>query len=110
MICEYLDTCSFIQHVSNIVPFTMNMIKVRYCELDKTKCARYRLAKICYMEMIPYNLRPSDDMKAMELVESKLNETCQKLYGNGREEISACSASSLGLNEKEICKPETPNL
>ena len=65
------------------------MMKIKFCEFDKTKCARYRLAKICYMEMIPYNLWPSDDMKAIELLESKLYETREKLYGCSREEIPA---------------------
>ena len=64
MICEYQDSCSLIQHMSNIVPFTMNMINLKYCQFNKDKCARYSLAQIFGMEIIPYNLWPSDDMGA----------------------------------------------
>lgn len=87
MKCEYLETCSLIQHMSKIVPFTVNIMKIKYCELNKKKCARYKLMQIFEMVQLPANMWPSDEMKALELLESKLNETHKKLYGTDRKEI-----------------------
>ena len=74
MNCEHFNTCSFIQHMSKIQPFTVNIAKIKYCDFNSHKCARFRLAKICHMENIPFDLSPVDGMKALELLESKLNE------------------------------------
>jgi hypothetical protein len=41
------------------------------------------------METIPYNLWPSDEIKASERMESSLTEVRKKLYGIDREEIPA---------------------
>jgi hypothetical protein len=87
MTCEHVNTCSFIQHMSKKVPFTINMVKIKYCEFNKNRCARYGLLRVFKMEKIPDDLWPSDDMKALELSELKLNEARKKLYGCSREEI-----------------------
>ena len=81
MICEHLNTCSFINGMSASGPVTANLIKVKYCNSDKGMCARYRLARISSMDIIPNDLWPSDDMKFYELLESTLNETREGLYG-----------------------------
>ena len=75
MMCEHIDTCSIIRHMNNIVPFTTNMTKIKYCEFNKIKCARYRLSQFLGIEIIPGNLWPGDDIKALELSELKLNKT-----------------------------------
>lgn len=89
MTCEQMSTCALIQHMSTVVPFTINITKIKYCELNKHKCARYKLMQFFEITQIPYNLWPSDEMKALELLEAKLNETHKKLYGCNREEMPA---------------------
>ncbi len=89
MICEHLNTCSIIQHMSKIVPFTINMVKIKYCEFNKEKCARYNLLDVFEMEKIPDDLWPTDEFRGLELSESKLCETREKLYGCPREDIPA---------------------
>ena len=75
--------------MSDIVPFTINVIKIKYCELNKHKCARYKLVERFGNIELPYNMWPSDDIKALELLEERLNETHKKLYGYRKEEIPA---------------------
>ncbi len=75
--------------MSKIVPFTVNMVKVKYCELNKHKCARYKLLQVMELDKIPDNLWPGDEIKAMELLEEKLHESHKKLYGCTRCEIPA---------------------
>ena len=71
MPCEHSNICYIIKHMSNVVPFTINMIKAKYCELNKNKCARYKLLQVFEVGKIPDDLWPNDDMKAMELLEGK---------------------------------------
>ena len=81
MICEHLDTCSLIHHMGKSVPYTINMMKIKYCEFNKFRCVRYKLSQVFSMEDIPVTLWLSDEMRGMELLESKLNETHRKLHG-----------------------------
>ena len=85
--CEQINSCSLIQNMSNIVPFTINMVKLKYCEFNKNRCARYELLQVYELDEIPVDLWPNDEIKALELLELKLNETHKKLYGIDREEI-----------------------
>ena|ERR1700674_1339909 len=86
--CEHIDTCFIIKHMSKIVPFTINMMKIKYCEFNKDRCARYKLLEVFEMENIPNDLWPSDEFRRLELSESKLHETRKKLYGSNLEEIT----------------------
>jgi hypothetical protein len=81
MICEHLDTCALIRQMVKSVPFTINMMKIKYCEFNKCRCVRYKLSQVCGMEEIPVTLWPGDEMRGLELLEAKLNETRNKLYG-----------------------------
>ena len=81
MTCEHLNTCSIIRHMNDIVPFTTNMVKIKYCEFNKHACARYRLSQLLGIDEIPANLWPGDDMKSLELSESKLNEARTAIHG-----------------------------
>ena len=89
MNCEHMNTCSIIQHMSKIVPFTVNMMKIKYCEFNKNRCARYQLQRVLEMDKIPDDLWPTDEFRGLELSESKLNETHKKLYGSNLEDTSA---------------------
>lgn len=74
MICEYIKSCPFIKHMSNIVPFAVNMAKIQYCEYDKHQCERYKLSELFpYMEL-PDDLWPSDETKALEIIEMEFRE------------------------------------
>jgi len=75
--------------MSKSVPFTVYMTKIRYCEFNKNRCARYKLLQVFEIGQIPDTLWPSDGMKAIELIESRLIEKRQKLYGCTVEEIPA---------------------
>jgi hypothetical protein len=73
MICERLSTCAFVEYMIKIVPFTVNMMKIKYCKYDKNRCARYRLSKVLQVMEIPDDLWPGDDIKALEIIEKKFN-------------------------------------
>jgi hypothetical protein len=75
--------------MGRIVPFTVNMMKIKYCEFNKSRCARYILLQVYEMDKIPNDLWPTDEFRGLELYESKLNETREKLYGNNLEDVTA---------------------
>ncbi len=75
--------------MGDIVPFTINIVKIKYCQLNKHRCARYKLLQLFENMPLPNNMWPSDEMKALELMEAKLNETHKKLYGVDRKEVPA---------------------
>ena len=89
MNCKHLNTCSFIQGMNKKIPVVANMMKIKYCESNYDQCARHRLAKVCHMENIPSHISPTDEMKAIELLESKLQENREKLYECERMKMSA---------------------
>lgn len=70
--------------MSSIVPFTVSVIKIKYCELNQHKCERYKLKQKFTGIELPYNLWPNDEMHALEILEDKLNETRKRVYGPGR--------------------------
>jgi hypothetical protein len=74
MICERLSTCAFIEYMIKVVPFTVNMVKIKYCEYDKNRCARYRLSKALQAVEIPADLWPADEMKVLEIIERKFTD------------------------------------
>lgn len=82
MNCEHIDTCPVINYMSKSVPFTVNMMKVKYCEFNKYRCVRYKLLNISEMDDIPNDLWPGDEFRGLEILEMKLNESRQKLYGD----------------------------
>jgi len=81
MICEHLNTCALLHQMSKSAPFTVNMVKIKYCNYDKSRCTRYNLSQFCNLEEIPETLWPSDEMRELELMELKLNETHKMLNG-----------------------------
>ena len=67
--CEKLQSCEFTKHMSNIVPYTISMVRITYCQFNKSNCARYKMAKILDDVEIPLHLWPSNTMKVLELME-----------------------------------------
>jgi hypothetical protein len=88
MTCEYIDTCGMINQVKTSIHFTVSMTKIKYCQFNKFGCARYLLLSIFEMDDIPNDLWPCDEIRGLEILEMKLHESRQKLYGS-REEIPA---------------------
>jgi hypothetical protein len=60
--------------MSTIVPYTINMVRIKYCEYDKNKCARYTLLQVLHQMEIPHDLWPSDDLKATAIMEQKFRD------------------------------------
>lgn len=59
MICEFLPKCAFIERANRIEPFTVKMIKMSYCEKNKSECARYRLYNMEPEREVPDDLWPN---------------------------------------------------
>jgi len=66
--------------MDKIVPFTVNMMKIKYCEFNKNRCIRYKLLNEFEMVDIPHDLWPADEQRAFELMETKLHGTSKKRY------------------------------
>jgi hypothetical protein len=70
------------------LPFTVNMMKIKYCESNKYSCARYKLRHVFEITKIPVDLWSDDKRRGMELLEDRLNESQKDLNGCSREEVS----------------------
>jgi hypothetical protein len=81
MNCEHIESCTLLLHMGKSLPFTVTMMRIKYCEFSKNKCARYKLRHLFEMESIPDNLWPGDELKEMELLDDKLDESRKNLYG-----------------------------
>jgi hypothetical protein len=79
MICEYFDSCTLIRHMSRIVPFTLNMAKIKYCESNKYACVRYGLAQVVDPEELPHDLWPGDEQWALEIMEQGIRKECRSV-------------------------------
>jgi hypothetical protein len=76
MICEYFDSCVFIQNKTGTDPVTAGVITQSYCKSDKYRCARFCLFRIVAAEKVPDHIWPSDEAEAMEVIEDtfRINE------------------------------------
>ncbi|GAA0737692.1 hypothetical protein [Clostridium oceanicum] len=68
MKCENLDKCPFYNDKMNINSGLGLMYKRKYCEGDKTKCARYIVSSKLGKEFVPSNLYPNMNKKAEEIL------------------------------------------
>ncbi|HEX9024793.1 MAG TPA: hypothetical protein VF799_13240 [Geobacteraceae bacterium] len=69
MVCEYFDSCVFIQQKMKIDPVTAGVITQSYCKTDKFSCARFCLFRIVAADLVPDHIWPSDEVEAMEVIE-----------------------------------------
>ena len=67
--CEKLEKCPFYQGKMDINSGIGRMYKTKYCEGDKTLCARYIVATQLGPEYVTENLYPNMDSAAKKLLE-----------------------------------------
>jgi hypothetical protein len=86
MNCKYLNTCAFIEYGSQLAPFTAKMTKIKYCERIQQGCARYNAYQVLDADLVPDDLWPNVEIKTLELIERKINETHKPLHKTGRKD------------------------
>jgi hypothetical protein len=69
MSCEKLEQCPFYNDKMPIDSALGRLYKKNYCETDKTKCARYKVAVSLGKEYVPDNLYPNMDEKAVGIIQ-----------------------------------------
>ena len=67
--CENLTNCPFYNDKMNINIGLGALYKRKYCEGDKTTCARYRVASAVGKEYVTPLLYPNMDAKAEEIIQ-----------------------------------------
>ena len=67
-LCEKLEKCPFYQDKMNMETGVGTMYKKKYCEGDKTQCARYIIATKLGAEFVTNNLYPNMKDKADKLL------------------------------------------
>lgn len=67
--CEKLEKCPFYQGKMDINSGLGSMYRKKYCEGDKTICARYRVATQLGPEFVTDRLYPNMDQAADKLLE-----------------------------------------
>ena len=87
MICKYMEICAFIFHGSNQAPFTAKMTRIKYCERSQRSCARYTAYGILDADLVPDELWPNEEIKILESMERKINETHKLQRKNSGDEV-----------------------
>lgn len=67
--CENLQKCPFYQGKMDMESGLGSMYKRRYCEGDKTLCARYIVSSKLGKEFVPQTLYPNMAEKAQEIID-----------------------------------------
>jgi hypothetical protein len=70
MNCEKLSACPFYNDKMPIDQGLGKLIKKKYCENDKTKCARYYVSTTVGKEHVPQNLYPNMYEEAEKIVKT----------------------------------------
>lgn len=66
--CEKLEKCPFYQGKMDINHGLGRMYKEKYCEGDKTTCARYMVATQVGPEFVTLNLYPNMNSQAEKII------------------------------------------
>jgi len=80
MDCKYMNICTFIEYGNQIAPFTAKMTKIKYCERIQHGCARFNAYQILDADLVPDDLWPNVEIKTLEIIERKINETHEHLH------------------------------
>jgi hypothetical protein len=70
MSCENLEKCPFYNDKMPIDSALGRLYKKNYCETDKTKCARYRVATTLGKEYVLDSLYPNMREKAESIIQA----------------------------------------
>jgi len=74
MKCEFSNECRFCEENISMMPLTVGVYKRMFCDLDFVKCARYMVAANLGYELVPNDLYPTHDIRAMKIIaENKLS-------------------------------------
>ncbi|NLJ55853.1 MAG: hypothetical protein GX334_02260 [Firmicutes bacterium] len=68
MECEKLKDCPFYNDKMDIESGLGKLYKRRYCEGDKTQCARYTVLKELGARFVPLDLYPNMQKRAEEII------------------------------------------
>ena len=68
MKCEKLLTCPFYNDKMDINKGLGKIYKEQFCEGNKEKCARYKVATTLGKDFVPSNLYPNMDKRADEII------------------------------------------
>ncbi|HHW28039.1 MAG TPA: hypothetical protein GXX21_00580 [Syntrophomonadaceae bacterium] len=69
MECENLKKCPFYNDKMDIESGLGQLYKRRYCEGDKTQCARYKVFQTLGREFVPVDLYPNMHERAKKIIE-----------------------------------------
>lgn len=70
-ICDFLAGCPFYNDKMKIDSGIGGIYKKKYCEGDKTICARYKVATTVSKEAVPANLFPNMMERALEIINTQ---------------------------------------
>lgn len=81
MKCKISNECSFCDDNISMMPFTVGVYKGMYCDHDFAKCARYMVAADLGYELVPHDLYPTHNVRALKIIAENRQSTTD-LLGN----------------------------
>jgi hypothetical protein len=79
-----MSICTFVEYGSQVAPFTTKMAKIKYCEHSQLGCARYNAYQIMDADLVPDDLWPNAEIKTLEIIERKIQESHQPPHNSRR--------------------------
>jgi len=68
MKCEFSSECRFCEEHISKIPLTVGVYKRMYCDLDFVKCARNMVAAELGYELVPHDLYPTHNVRAIKII------------------------------------------
>jgi len=78
MKCDFSDKCRFCEENISMTPLTVGVYKRIYCDLDFVKCARYMVAAELGYELVPDDLYPTHNVRALKIIAENNQATADK--------------------------------
>ncbi len=66
--CALIETCIFFNDKMADMPAMADMYKNRYCRIDNSSCARYRVFEALGRDKVPTDLYPNDAERATAVI------------------------------------------
>jgi len=66
--CECLPKCPFFNDNMSKMPAISNLLKKKFCQGDKSDCARHMVFRSVGKEFVPKDLYPNDNNTALEII------------------------------------------
>lgn len=97
MICEHINSCQFIQLVSEVMPITALVIKASYCKDSCYGCAKHMEHQVIAIDIENAGICPGTTVNELEIFEKKYSESYKELWVRHHRETQQINKFELAM-------------